>query len=534
MLRRVKRWMPYLVIVAGLALILLAYAANFKITEFGSMDETSPDTTTRQADGSEIFSFAAEDYGVMQKDIVFFTNHQLVWAYADGKPIYENTETGGIWGRTTGSHWNFVAVPYGTKEIKIKLTPVYQNVRYQDCTFYTGKEQEAFYKIFAQSVITFFVSALIVILGFGMIVYWCIVHRKAEIGNSLLHLGMFSAIFGVWSANETDAMMLIVRDRIAASFMAYILLMLMGIPFILFVRDFLNIGDRKLWKVLFAINVCEMVFVLGFQFFGIADMKETLWLTHMMLCIALFYMIGCLLYKAFRHQIDRHAKISTVGMILLSAATVTDIVLYYRHIGDADLFGRFVFLAFVLMLGYEAAFYAVDTIEKGRKAKVYEELAIHDVLTGLYNRNAYMEDMSQMKSARGKMFVSFDLNNLKECNDGHGHVEGDTYLRNAARIIEKIFDPYGKVYRIGGDEFCCIVEHAARCPILFCIEGMRTEEEKYNSNPEHYPIHIACGYAQFDPERDESFEGTRNRSDVSMYENKSNIKQKMHIEDSRR
>ena len=39
--------MPYLVIAAGLALILLAYAANFKITEFGSMDETSPDTTTR-------------------------------------------------------------------------------------------------------------------------------------------------------------------------------------------------------------------------------------------------------------------------------------------------------------------------------------------------------------------------------------------------------------------------------------------------------------------------------------------------------
>ena len=38
MLRRVKRWMPYLVIAAGLALILLAYAANFKITEFGSMD----------------------------------------------------------------------------------------------------------------------------------------------------------------------------------------------------------------------------------------------------------------------------------------------------------------------------------------------------------------------------------------------------------------------------------------------------------------------------------------------------------------
>lgn len=534
MLKKGRKGLPYLVPLVGLVLILLAFRANFAGTDFEGMDGLRPDQIEQRADGSERFTFGTEAFDGEQKDIIFFSSHQFVEVYADGALIYSRTQTGGIWGRTTGSVWNFAQIPYGAKEIEVELTPAYPIVSHQNCTFYTGREAEAFYAIFSQSVIAFFVSNLIVVLGLGMILYWAIVHKRAEIGSSLLHLGVFSAIFGVWSANETSAMSLIVRDRIAASFMAYMLLMMMGIPFVLFVRDFLSIGDRKLWRVLCAADTLEIVTVLTLQFAGIADFRETLWMTHMLLCISLIYMIGCLIYKIARHQVDRRVKISTGGIVLLTVATLIDIVAYYHHIGDADLFGRFAFLAFVVMLGYEAAYYAVDTIEKGRKAKVYEELAIHDVLTGLYNRNAYMEDMLKIKNASGKMFISFDLNNLKECNDQHGHSAGDTYLKNAARILEKTFDHYGKVYRIGGDEFCCIVEHAAKCPVLFCIEQMRKEEQHYNSDKDHYPIHIACGYAQFDREKDAGFEATRNRSDMMMYEDKSKLKQKMHIKDSRR
>lgn len=55
------------------------------------------------------------------------------------------------------------------------------------------------------------------------------------------------------------------------------------------------------------------------------------------------------------------------------------------------------------------------------------------------------------------MVVTFDLNNLKNCNDNYGHRVGDAYIINAARIIENTFERYGKCYRIGGDEFCCII-----------------------------------------------------------------------------
>lgn len=84
-----------------------------------------------------------------------------------------------------------------------------------------------------------------------------------------------------------------------------------------------------------------------------------------------------------------------------------------------------------------------------------------------------MEDMSQMKSARGKMFVSFDLNNLKECNDEHGHVEGDTYLRNAARDHRKDLCSLWKGLPHAETILLIFSGACRKMSDLFCIEGMQ-------------------------------------------------------------
>lgn len=531
MLRRIMRSFPYFILIVGSLLILICFGVNRRFVEPVSYDTVMPTELEKKADGSETFIFQGEAVNKLQNDLVFFTNHQFVRVYADETLIYENTRSGGIWGHTTGSVWNVVQIPFGTNTIQVELTPAYENVAYQECSFLYGGEFDIFSSVLIKSFPAFLASLLIIIMGAGMIMYWSFVHTKARIGKSLLHLGIFSVIFGLWSANETNFMSVLIRNRGAASFMAYILLMMLGIPFALFVRDFLRIGDKKIWKILCAVSGTEFFCVLFLQFADIYDMKETLFLTHIILCIALAYMLGCLIYKVVRHQVDRRVKISIASMILITGATVTDISVYYKRIGDADLFGRFAFLIFIAILGYEAAYYAVSTIEKGREARAYEELAIRDVLTGLYNRNAYMTDIERWKNASNTMVVSFDLNNLKECNDNHGHAAGDIYLKDAAQIIEQAFGKYGKVYRMGGDEFCCIVERADKCPIELCIEELRSEEEQYNEQRENYPIHIACGYAVFDKQKDSDFEAARNRSDAIMYENKSAIKEKMRIKD---
>ena len=49
-----------------------------------------------------------------------------------------------------------------------------------------------------------------------------------------------------------------------------------------------------------------------------------------------------------------------------------------------------------------------------------------------------------------------DINGLKQYNDTMGHQVGDKYIYATAKTIADAFYGHGKLYRVGGDEFCLI------------------------------------------------------------------------------
>ncbi|MBI5103266.1 MAG: diguanylate cyclase [Nitrospirae bacterium] len=83
----------------------------------------------------------------------------------------------------------------------------------------------------------------------------------------------------------------------------------------------------------------------------------------------------------------------------------------------------------------------------------------HDILTGLYNRAFFDEELARL--AHGRMFpisiVMADINGLKPVNDVQGHEAGDNLIRMAARIILGAFRAEDIVARIGGDEFAVLL-----------------------------------------------------------------------------
>lgn len=86
--------------------------------------------------------------------------------------------------------------------------------------------------------------------------------------------------------------------------------------------------------------------------------------------------------------------------------------------------------------------------------------AYNDELTGLYNRRAYENDLNAFRNSvldTNFVYVSFDVNGLKNVNDNLGHEAGDELIRGAADCLVKCFGSYGKVYRTGGDEFQAII-----------------------------------------------------------------------------
>lgn len=84
-----------------------------------------------------------------------------------------------------------------------------------------------------------------------------------------------------------------------------------------------------------------------------------------------------------------------------------------------------------------------------------------DSLTGAYNRRAFTEGagLEDVRGSFGALAV-FDLDNLKDVNDRHGHKYGDELLRHFASILRVGLRPSDKLYRLGGDEFLLVVPRA--------------------------------------------------------------------------
>ncbi|QDY06122.1 GGDEF domain-containing protein [Micromonospora sp. HM134] len=81
----------------------------------------------------------------------------------------------------------------------------------------------------------------------------------------------------------------------------------------------------------------------------------------------------------------------------------------------------------------------------------YRHLALHDPLTGVYNRAGLAEHWQTV--AAGERLGLVDLDRFKQVNDEHGHTAGDTVLVSVACQLAR----WGTVARLGGDEFVVVV-----------------------------------------------------------------------------
>lgn len=97
--------------------------------------------------------------------------------------------------------------------------------------------------------------------------------------------------------------------------------------------------------------------------------------------------------------------------------------------------------------------------EKYEKEK-YIYTSNMDELTKCLNRRAYEVDIQKLDLNKEWAYISFDLNGLKQANDTFGHSAGDELICAAANCMKFAFASYGKIYRIGGDEFVALLNQS--------------------------------------------------------------------------
>jgi diguanylate cyclase (GGDEF)-like protein/PAS domain S-box-containing protein len=92
--------------------------------------------------------------------------------------------------------------------------------------------------------------------------------------------------------------------------------------------------------------------------------------------------------------------------------------------------------------------------------------ALHDAVTGVANRVALMDRLSQalvsLERRSGRVGILFiDLDNFKDVNDTLGHDAGDQVLMEIGRRLTSVARRTDTVARLGGDEFVLLCAHLA-------------------------------------------------------------------------
>jgi diguanylate cyclase (GGDEF)-like protein len=118
----------------------------------------------------------------------------------------------------------------------------------------------------------------------------------------------------------------------------------------------------------------------------------------------------------------------------------------------------------------ELATHAALALDRLRMSNELERLAMHDPLTGLFNRRALMErvqsELATLRRTGGNLaYAMIDVDDFKQINDGGGHAAGDAALKRIAEILRTQTRETDIPARFAGDEFSLVMPRTSQLAI---------------------------------------------------------------------
>ena len=134
---------------------------------------------------------------------------------------------------------------------------------------------------------------------------------------------------------------------------------------------------------------------------------------------------------------------------------------------------------------------AADTArEAARNAFRFEQLALRDGLTGLWNRRAYDDRLLEMSDEPDGSMLLLDVDNFKSVNDSYGHEAGDEALIAVGNAILRSIRPTDFGARFGGDEFVVLLPGMRALEATDLAERIRAAVE---TDPRDPPLTVSIG-----------------------------------------
>ena len=465
--------------------------------------------------------------------LCFYTKNIYFEVYCDGVKVYGyHPETYRIFGKAYGVYMHHIEMPIYDRqaELSIVVEPIYKDSAnfIRDMVFMDGGtfvRKELF-----SDLMRFIMCLIITLYGFIIFVLGVMGENLKEQRTEIMSIGAFSVVASAFIMSGTQIFPLFTGNPTIVHFMDYMGLMLLTYPAVVYAAHATGNKESKFVTAAGIMTIANFILQIVLTLAGVSDYHQMLHLTHVVILVAVV-MVLILIVKGIREAAinKRIYKFLVVAFGITALTGGYDIFIYIanpnqRRDGGTFQFGMF---AFILLLGTYEITVILELTRKGQKAELMEEIAYHDVLTGLWNRQAFMREEFEMRNEKEGVytFIMFDVNSLKQMNDQFGHSFGDELIKAAAQTIDNSFGERGMCFRTGGDEFFVIFKASAGAKSfeMACKLFEHNIAEYNEKNKLPLPLSIAYGYDEYHCGKDKP-EDIERVADNRMYEMKVSMK----------
>ncbi len=170
-----------------------------------------------------------------------------------------------------------------------------------------------------------------------------------------------------------------------------------------------------------------------------------------------------------------------------------------------------------------------DVTQRKMLEREMQKLATTDSLTGIANRRAFLEHAehifkSSQRYQTQMTLLMLDLDFFKSINDKYGHQSGDLALIRFAEAVKLELRESDLFGRLGGEEFCVILQQASQPESLMVAERIRAQVQSLllsSIADEPFSLTVSIGIAIYRTE-DDRLGRLLERADKALYQAKSN------------
>lgn len=337
------------------------------------------------------FQFILSDEIAHDTTLIFNFSHQNANVYIGEEHVYalQSAEELRII-RTPGTNWAMIPLYREDigKEVRVVLTPVYENYKTQEIQFLVGSKYAVYKDEMVKALPEMILSGINILVGsvlFGAAVYFSVKKIK---GAEFYALAMLAVSLGLWNFTQSDFASFILQEKTV--FMYYISLTMLMLCIIPLIKS-ISIPEKKLSRKVLELwcMLCSIVCIiqLFLQILGIFDLREMLKTTHTMIAVSSLLLLFAGLVSWFSNTKSEETDIKHSAVYLLGIGALIDMTLYYIKGNSSNLlFVLLAILCYVLIEGIQICFAYI------RQQQILEEKEIQLTLSRITTM------MSQIRS----------------------------------------------------------------------------------------------------------------------------------------